>query len=63
MINSPGNEVFYKAEMEKCPFLRIKKGEEFLAVSGFHFYDTHQVEAGNIVTRPGCRGKGLLAKN
>jgi ribosomal protein S18 acetylase RimI-like enzyme len=50
---------FTRSELERCPFLGIKDGGDFIAVGGFHFYDSHLVELGNIVTRPDYRGKGL----
>jgi ribosomal protein S18 acetylase RimI-like enzyme len=50
---------FTRSEIERCPFLGIKDGKEFVAVGGFHFYDSQLVELGNIVTRPDYRGKGL----
>lgn len=50
---------FTRTELEKCPFLGIKEGKEFIAVGGFHFYDPQLVELGNIVTRIDYRGKGL----
>lgn len=50
---------FTRGEIERCPFLGIKDSREFIAVGGFHFYDSQLVELGNIVTRPDYRGKGL----
>ncbi|MGJ7922128.1 GNAT family N-acetyltransferase [Neobacillus sp. LXY-4] len=50
---------FTRSELERCPFLGIKDGREFIAVGGFHFYDPQLVELGNIVTRIDYRGKGL----
>jgi ribosomal protein S18 acetylase RimI-like enzyme len=50
---------FTRSELERCPFLGIKDGRDFIAVGGFHFYDSQLVELGNIVTRPDYRGKGL----
>jgi ribosomal protein S18 acetylase RimI-like enzyme len=50
---------FTRNELERCPFLGIKDGKDFIAVGGFHFYDPQLVELGNIVTRPDYRGKGL----
>jgi ribosomal protein S18 acetylase RimI-like enzyme len=50
---------FMRSELERCPFLGIKEGRDFIAVGGFHFYDSQLVELGNIVTRPDFRGKGL----
>ncbi|WP_261178679.1 GNAT family N-acetyltransferase [Anaerobacillus sp. CMMVII] len=50
---------FTKSELENCPFLGIKEGNDFIAVGGYHFYDSQLVELGNIVTRLDCRGRGL----
>ncbi|WP_102272301.1 GNAT family N-acetyltransferase [Cytobacillus massiliigabonensis] len=50
---------FTRGEIENCPFLGIKEGEDFVAVGGFHFYDSQLVELGNIVTRIDYRGRGL----
>ncbi|MFC0416125.1 GNAT family N-acetyltransferase [Cytobacillus solani] len=50
---------FTRSELERCPFLGIKDGGEFIAIGGFHFYDPQLVELGNIVTRPDHRGNGL----
>jgi ribosomal protein S18 acetylase RimI-like enzyme len=50
---------FTRSELENCPFLGIKEVEEFIAVGGYHFYDSKLVELGNIVTRVDCRGRGL----
>ncbi|MED3549027.1 GNAT family N-acetyltransferase [Cytobacillus praedii] len=50
---------FTRSEIERCPFLGVKEGGEFIAVGGFHFYDPLLVEIGNIVTRHDHRGKGL----
>lgn len=54
-----GMKFFTRSELEKCPFLAIKEGEDFISVGGFHFYDSQLVEIGNIVTRQDYRGKGL----
>ncbi|AGK54313.1 GNAT family N-acetyltransferase [Bacillus sp. 1NLA3E] len=50
---------FTKSELENCPFLGIKEGKDFIAVGGYHFYDSKLVELGNIVTRLDYRGRGL----
>ncbi|MEH7114726.1 GNAT family N-acetyltransferase [Neobacillus niacini] len=50
---------FTKSELENCPFLGVKEGENFISVGGYHFYDSKLVELGNIVTRLDCRGRGL----
>ncbi|WP_316569384.1 GNAT family N-acetyltransferase [Neobacillus sp. YIM B06451] len=54
-----GMRFFTQSELEKCPFLGIKNGGDFIAVGGFHFYDSQLVELGNIVTREDHRGKGI----
>ncbi|UTR13996.1 GNAT family N-acetyltransferase [Salipaludibacillus sp. LMS25] len=58
-LQKEGMRFFTKSEIERCPFLGIKDGKNFIAVGGFHFYDAQLVEVGNIVTRPDYRGKGL----
>jgi ribosomal protein S18 acetylase RimI-like enzyme len=52
-------QYFSKEELERYPFLGIKQDGDFIALGGFHFYDSQLVELGNIVTRPDFRGKGL----
>lgn len=58
-LQNGGMRFFTKSELENYPFLGIKEGMDFVAVGGYHFYDTNLVELGNIVTRVDCRGKGL----
>ncbi|MFC0561396.1 GNAT family N-acetyltransferase [Halalkalibacter alkalisediminis] len=58
-IQNGGMRFFMRSEIERCPFLGIKDGKDYIAVGGFHFYDTQLVEIGNIITRPDYRGKGL----
>jgi len=58
-LQNGGMRFFTKSELENYPFLGIKEGPDFVAVGGYHFYDTNLVEIGNIVTRVDCRGKGL----
>lgn len=58
-IQKGGMRFFTRSEIERCPFLGIKDGKDFIAVGGFHFYDPQLVELGNIITRPDYRGKGL----
>lgn len=50
---------FTRGEIENCPFFGIKEGEDFVAVGGYHFYDSQLIEIGNIVTRIDYRGRGL----
>ena len=58
-LHKGGIRFFIKSELEYCPFLGIKEGEDFVSVGGYHFYDSKLVELGNIVTRLDCRGRGL----
>ncbi|WP_413375896.1 GNAT family N-acetyltransferase [Alkalihalobacillus sp. 1P02AB] len=58
-LQGGGMRFFTRSELERCPFLGIKDGNEFIAVGGFHFYDRELVELGNIITRLDYRGKGL----
>lgn len=58
-IHKGGMRFFTKSELENCPFLGVKEGEDFVSVGGYHFYDIKLVELGNIVTRDDRRGRGL----
>ncbi|GAE26646.1 hypothetical protein JCM9140_2730 [Halalkalibacter wakoensis JCM 9140] len=58
-LHRGGMRFFTRSELENCPFLGIKEGNDFIAVGGYHFYDSRLVEVGNIVTRLDCRGRGL----
>jgi ribosomal protein S18 acetylase RimI-like enzyme len=58
-LHKGGMRFFTKSELEYCPFLGVKEGEDFVSVGGYHFYDSKLVELGNIVTRLDCRGRGL----
>jgi ribosomal protein S18 acetylase RimI-like enzyme len=58
-LHRGGMRFFTRSELENCPFLGIKEGKDFIAVGGYHFYDSQLVELGNIVTRLDCRGRGL----
>ncbi|OBZ17198.1 GNAT family N-acetyltransferase [Bacillus sp. FJAT-26390] len=58
-LHSGEMRFFTRSELENCPFLGIKEGEEFIAVGGYHFYDSQLVELGNIITRLDYRGRGL----
>lgn len=58
-LHKGGMRFFTRSELENCPFLGIKEGNDFIAVGGYHFYDSRLVELGNIVTRVDCRGRGL----
>lgn len=59
LLHSADMRFFTRSELENCPFLGIKEGKNFIAVGGYHFYDTQLVELGNIVTRLAYRGRGL----
>jgi hypothetical protein len=46
-LHKDGMRFFTKSELEYCPFLGIKEGEDFVSVGGYHFYDSRLVELGN----------------
>lgn len=58
-LHRGGMKFFTRSELESCPFLGIKEGKDFIAVGGYHFYDSKLVELGKIVTRLDGRGRGL----
>lgn len=59
LLHNGGMKFFTRSELEQYPFLGIKECGHFIAVGGFHFYDSKLVELGNIYTSPAHRGKGL----
>ncbi|MGF9643749.1 GNAT family N-acetyltransferase [Paenibacillus sp. MABNS29] len=59
LLRNGGMKFFTRSELEQYPFLGIKECGHFIAVGGFHFYDSKLVELGNIYTSPTHRGKGL----
>ncbi|MFT9370813.1 GNAT family N-acetyltransferase [Paenibacillus polymyxa] len=59
LLRNGGMKFFTRSELEQYPFLGIKECGHFIAVGGFHFYDSKLVELGNIYTSPAHRGKGL----
>ncbi|WP_232243218.1 GNAT family N-acetyltransferase [Paenibacillus sp. GSMTC-2017] len=61
-LHSSEMRFFTRSELEYYPFIGIKEGEDFIAVGGFHFYDSQLVELGNIVTRLDYRGRGLAKR-
>lgn len=61
-LHSGEMRFFTRSELVDYPFLGIKESEDFIAVGGYHFYDSQLVELGNIVTRLDYRGRGLAKR-